>query len=261
MNSTMRDLIATMRTLHDRLASVVVDLAPDQLRSRSYATDWSLADVLSHLGSGAELSLLRLRAGPGDEPTYEETAQVWSVWDARTPEQQAVEAVAADERYVAALESLDDGAVATLHRELPGLELGAPDVVRLRISELAMHGWDVAVMLDEAAGVAVPAVPVLLDTLPVTLRFAAQPHDDVLLVRIETTEPEHAFLLELRQGETRIAEIADGQDEPQVDGELTLPAEALLRLVYGRLDPRHTPPLKASDPALLDQLRDIFRGF
>ena len=40
-----------------------------------------------------------------------------------------------------------------------------------------------------------------------------------------------------------------------------MPAEALLRLVYGRLDPRHTPPYKATDDALLDRLRAIFKGF
>jgi hypothetical protein len=42
--------------------------------------------------------------------------------------------------------------------------------------------------------------------------------------------------------------------------ELRLPAEAFLRLVYGRLDREHTPP--ADDNAVdLDQLRAAFPGF
>ena len=40
--------------------------------------------------------------------------------------------------------------------------------------------------------------------------------------------------------------------------DLELPAEALIRLVYGRLDPDHTPAV--ADPALLDELRGVFPG-
>ena len=37
-----------------------------------------------------------------------------------------------------------------------------------------------------------------------------------------------------------------------------LPAEALLRLVYGRLDPAHTPPLRLDSPTVtLDDLRGV----
>jgi hypothetical protein len=50
-----------------------------------------------------------------------------------------------------------------------------------------------------------------------------------------------------------------------VDGEqslpaLRLPAEAVVRLVYGRLDPAHTPPV-GSQEVDLDDLRPIFPGF
>jgi len=53
MTTDVRDLVATLHTLHDRLAATVVELGPEQLRSRSYDTEWSVAEVLSHLGSGA----------------------------------------------------------------------------------------------------------------------------------------------------------------------------------------------------------------
>ena len=45
-----------------------------------------------------------------------------------------------------------------------------------------------------------------------------------------------------------------------VDGEITLPAEALLRLFYGRLDPEHTPEY-AAEGIDLDRLRPVFPGF
>jgi hypothetical protein len=42
--------------------------------------------------------------------------------------------------------------------------------------------------------------------------------------------------------------------------DLELPSEAFIRLVYGRLDPAHTPAVNGS-PTLLDDLRAAFPGF
>ena len=42
--------------------------------------------------------------------------------------------------------------------------------------------------------------------------------------------------------------------------ELALPAEAFIRLVYGRLDPAHTPPVETRR-ADLDGLRQVFPGY
>lgn len=41
--------------------------------------------------------------------------------------------------------------------------------------------------------------------------------------------------------------------------DITMPAEAFIRLVYGRLDPAHTPP-SDGDTAHLDELRRAFPG-
>jgi hypothetical protein len=50
--------------------------------------------------------------------------------------------------------------------------------------------------------------------------------------------------------------LEPGGDPPAPD--LELPAEAFVRLVYGRLDPAHTPPV--SGTADLDELRSVFPG-
>jgi hypothetical protein len=42
---------------------------------------------------------------------------------------------------------------------------------------------------------------------------------------------------------------------------VVMPAETLLRLSYGRMDPEHTPPSVSGDPDVLDKLRAIFPGF
>lgn len=261
MTTQTRALIASLRTLHDGLAAFVVSLTSDNLRERSYATEWSIADVLSHIGSGAELSLLRLRAQTEDSPTPEESAQVWEKWNSRTPEQQAAEGMAAEDEFVSALEGLDDAALESLHRDLGGFDLDPSQALRLRVSEQAMHSWDILVMFDDNAVLPEAGVPALLEVLPLTLRWAAQPHDDLLRLRVRTTDPDHDYVLELAPGSTRLSSVDDSSDTTGVDSELLLPAEALLRLVYGRLDPRHTPPHKATDETLLDRLRAIFRGF
>jgi hypothetical protein len=40
-----------------------------------------------------------------------------------------------------------------------------------------------------------------------------------------------------------------------------MPADALLRLAYGRIDPAHTPATVSGDPEVLEKLRAIFPGF
>jgi hypothetical protein len=47
--------------------------------------------------------------------------------------------------------------------------------------------------------------------------------------------------------------------EPGQSPDLELPAEALSRLVYGRLDPDHTPAV-TGDATLLAELRAVFPG-
>ena len=59
--------IAELRATHDRLAAHVASLSPDQLTGPSGADDWTVADVLSHLGSGAEIGRGPLLAALGDD--------------------------------------------------------------------------------------------------------------------------------------------------------------------------------------------------
>jgi uncharacterized protein (TIGR03083 family) len=260
MTTDAKDLITALRTLHDALAARALELSPDQLRERSYATEWTVADVLSHLGGDAELGLLRLRSDAEDSPTAEESAAVWAKWNALTPEQQAVEAIAIDEEYVAALETCDQRTVDGLARELAGQDLEASHVLAIRVAEQTMHSWDIAVAFDEDATLPAVGVPGTFHVLWLTLRFATQPYDGELRVRILTTDPDRDYLLEIVGGETRLNPSEKNIDTAALDGELQLPAEALLRLYYGRLDPPHTPPYKPTDDGLLERLPALFKG-
>ena len=152
------------------------------------------------------------------------------------------------------MESLDADQLARLHLNLFGMELDAAGLARIRVSEHAVHTWDVAVALDPAAMVAPDAVGLLVDTLSQFIGRAAKPDGVERRLRVSTTDPERDFIL--TTGESVTLTPDDGETGLP---ELRLPAEALIRLAYGRLDPAHTPPFHASGVDL-DELRAIFPG-
>jgi uncharacterized protein (TIGR03083 family) len=107
MESDPRVWIAALRHSHDRLASLVLPLATDQVRGPSYCSDWTVAQVLSHLGSGAEIGLMMLLVALGEaEPMGGDAVKpVWDVWNAKSPDQQLADGLVADERTVQATEA------------------------------------------------------------------------------------------------------------------------------------------------------------
>jgi uncharacterized protein (TIGR03083 family) len=262
MPSDPRAWIAVLRGSHERLAGLVRPLTPEQLRAQSFCTDWSIAQVMSHVGSGAEISMLMLPGalGEGESPGPENFQAVWDVWNAKTPDEQAADALAADERQVQALEQLTDEQLSKISLPFFGMELDAVGLVRLRLGEHALHTWDVAVTLDPAATVSPDAVDLLIDNVPQFLapRLGKAPADP-FAVRIKTTGPDRDYLLATADTVIMTEYPADGTDVPV--GEVAMPAEALLRLAYGRLDPAHTPAAVTGAPADLSQLRSIFPGF
>jgi uncharacterized protein (TIGR03083 family) len=237
-------------------------LTPEQIRARSFCTDWSIAQVLSHVGSGAEIGMLMLPGALGEgEPAGPENFQpVWDVWNAKTPDEQAADALVSDERHVESLEQLSDEQLSKISLPFFGMDLDAVGLVRLRLGEHALHTWDVAVALDPAATVSADAVDLLIDNVPQFLapRLGKTPPDP-FAVRIKTTGPDRDYLLATADTVLMTEYPADGTDVPV--GEVAMPAEALLRLAYGRLDPAHTPAAVTGAPADLNQLRNIFPGF
>jgi len=260
-----RTWIATLRESHDRLAGLVQPMTPEQVRAKSYCRDWSNAQVLSHLGSGAEISLLGLPGALGEgEPVRREAFQpVWDVWNAKTPDAQAADAIESDEQQISTLEGLTDGQLAGLRLDFFGMQLDAVGMVRLRLGEHVLHTWDVAVMQDPGATVQADAVELLIDNVPQFLApRLGKPLPEPFAVRITTTDPARDYLL--TSGESVSVTDWPG-DLPEADADgvphVTMPAEALLRLSYGRLDPEHTPVSVSGDQDTLDKLRAIFPGF
>jgi len=261
MESDPRIWIAAVRGSHERLASLVQPLGADQVRGPSYCSDWTIAQVLSHLGSGAEIALMMLPAalGEAEPPGGGAFAPVWDVWNAKSPDQQAADGLAADEKNVVSLEQLSDAELAKIRFPFIGMELDAVGLIRLRLGEHALHTWDVAVSSDPAAVVAPDAVALLIDNVPAFIApRLGKPQGEELRYRIITTGPDRDYLLTV----TDSVVMTDWPgDEEAATTEIRMPAEALLRLAYGRLDPEHTPAEVVAYPADLDRLRKVFPGF
>jgi uncharacterized protein (TIGR03083 family) len=248
--------IATLRRSHDNLVSIVQPMTPEQVRDRSYCRDWTTAQVLSHLGSGAEVALMSLPGALGDD-----FPKVWDVWNAKGPDEMAADGLESDERHVQRLEQLSDEELAAARMDFFGMQLDAAGIIRLRLGEHVVHTWDVAVMQDPSAAVQADAVALLIDNVPQFLaprlgKALAEP----FRVRITTTQPHRDYLL--TSGEA--VSVVNWPGEDAVDGDVphvTMPAEALLRLSYGRLDAEHTPSSVSGDDDTLDKLRQMFPGF
>src|SRR5262249_53740860 len=77
-------------------------------------------------------------------------------WNAKSPDNQAADALAADEKHVQALEQLTDAELTAVSLPFFGMNLDAAGMVRLRLGEHALHTWDLAGFTDPPATLAAP---------------------------------------------------------------------------------------------------------
>ena len=247
-------LISAVRASHERLTGLLEPLSEEQITGPSYDDDWTIAQVASHLGSQAEIFGLFLDSGLTGAATPEFPAfqEIWGRWDAAEPADQVRDSIRTNAELVTRLEATAaDGKPFGL--EMFGAERDLAGLATLRLSEHALHTWDVAVALDPDATLSPDAVELLVDQIGFTAERAGRVQAGADPVRITTQAPSRRFVLTLDPDVTVAADTADG------DSDLTLPAEAFIRLVYGRLDPEHTPAGIVGTEHL-ETLRSAFPG-
>src|SRR5215467_4942779 len=187
--------IQALRRSHDALRALVQQFDAGQLDQQSYAPDWSIAQVLSHLGSQAEIFELFLDAAlSGAKPPGQQAfGPIWEIWNAKSAQAQATESLAADAAWLERIESFDD---AQLRLPLLGMDLDVAGLARKRLSEHAQHSWDIAVTLDPAATLPLEAADLLVDDLGQLVGRAAKPDGQSRRWRVRTSHPERYFILE-----------------------------------------------------------------
>ena len=106
----MSDSLTALHASVDRLAALVAPSSRRHSTTSAYPTEWTIADTLSHLGSGAVIFLRLLDdALAGRETPGDAFPAVWDEWNAKSPTDQAADAVVADRALLDRLEGLDAG--------------------------------------------------------------------------------------------------------------------------------------------------------
>jgi uncharacterized protein (TIGR03083 family) len=251
--------IAALRAHHDTVAAVANDLTDEQLGSPSGASRWTIAQVLSHLGSQSEIMLPALLAAvDGTTPAAPDNQAIWDRWDAAAPRAQADGFVEHGARYLAVLEGLSDSQRASVRLDLGFLPEPVPLAVALgmRLDEVALHSWDALVALDSDAEVDAAAASAMLDHFAdgvgFLLGFVAKP--DQLDRPATVAIGDHSLVVD------DTVSVRSGVEGATAT--FTGPPGAALRLIGGRLGPERTPAgVEVTGNVSLDDLRAVFPGF
>ncbi len=137
-------LLGALRASQKRLAALVGDLGESELERPSYDDAWNVADVLSHLGSQAEIFGLFVDAGlEGREPPKEAFGPIWGAWNAKAPAAQAADSLAADAAFLERFEAIDTERLARFELSFFGMEIDDAGMLGMGLGEHALHIWDV----------------------------------------------------------------------------------------------------------------------
>ncbi len=262
MTSTADAGIDALRSTHDGLVAVVRDLSDEQLVAPSGATEWTVAQVLSHLGSGAEISAATLRNavdGAGRLPDGFNQG-VWDRWNAMSPRHQADGFVVADAALLADVEALTAEQRETLQVDLGFLPAPVPfaTYAGMRLSEAAAHSWDVRVAYDDDAVIDEPTARVLVRLfgcpMGFLLGFTAKADAVAEPAVVDLVGLDH----DLSIGDAVALVPAGGVTTATLEGG----ADAVARLLTGRLTAAHTPAsVVVSGNVSLEDLRRVFPGY
>jgi uncharacterized protein (TIGR03083 family) len=253
--------IEALRSTHQTLAAVG-DLPEAALKGPSGATEWTIAQVLSHLGSGAEIGLATLTAAVDGTaaPGPDFNPGVWDRWNAMSPREQADGFLTHDARLVAAYEALTAEQRENVQVKMGFLPMPLPlaAVAGMRLNEAVQHSWDVRVATDPAAVLPGDAARLLVEHLSGALSFMTG-----FVGKADALGA--PAVVEVRDGGFGIV-IGDGvalqEDVADPTATFTGPVEAAVRLVGGRLRPGYTPAeVTVSGNVTLDDLRRVFPGY
>ena len=89
--------VSALRFSVTRLRDLAFAISEAELTGRAYPAEWNIAQVLSHLGSGAVIMQRRLEDTIAGQATPDDFAPgVWNTWNAKAPAEQRDDALAAD---------------------------------------------------------------------------------------------------------------------------------------------------------------------
>ncbi len=250
--------ISELRAQHDQLAKVVAGLTEAQLSSRSGASEWTVVDVLSHIGSGAEIAhYLLVAAVTGEDSGAPRNQDVWDRWNAMAAFDQAPASVESNARLVELYEGLTQEQRESANVDLGFLPQPIPlaAALGLRLNELTLHSWDARVGVDPTATLGEEAAELLAQHYTQTVAFIMG-----FVWKPGGTDPARIALGDYTIVIDDAVRLVKGGLEPTARFEG--PLEAGIRLLTGRLKPEYTPDgVSVSGNVSLDDLRQVFQGY
>jgi uncharacterized protein (TIGR03083 family) len=257
MTELVDRVIAALRLNHDTLVALVPTLGDPQLTGPSGASEWTIAQVLSHLGSGAEISRKPIARAAGLDVVDEDNQSIWARWDASQPLDQAAGFVEHDTALVDLLDRLSDDDKGSLTIDMGFLPEPVPLVVALgmRLNEVANHAWDVRVGLDPAAEVDDESAAVLVELYqgPLSFLLGFSGKADQVDGEVRLAAPGAGLVV------TDAVTVVGSVD----DATATLAGApgTVVRLISGRLTPEHSEGVEVTGEVSLDDLRKVFPGY
>ncbi|MEV4148701.1 maleylpyruvate isomerase family mycothiol-dependent enzyme [Amycolatopsis sp. NPDC049691] len=257
MSQLVDRTITALRNEHDVLAALVRTLTDEQLAAPSGAAEWTVAQALSHLGSGAEIGRAPIARAAGETVAAEDNQTIWARWDGSAPRAQAEGFLEHNARWLDTVEALTAEQRSSLTVDLGFLPEPVPLVTALgmRLNEVANHSWDVRVAFDPAAGVDAGSAEVLVDLLTGPLGFlvgffakAAE-----LANPVSVAVPGGGLVID------DAVTVVDHLESPSAT--FTGRAEAFIRLLSGRLKAPYDNGVSVEGNVTLDDLRRVFPGF
>lgn len=257
MSQLVDRTITALRSEHDVLAGLVRTLTDDQLAATSGAAEWTVAQALSHLGSGAEIGRAPIARAAGATVAAEDNQTIWARWDASAPRAQAEGFLEHNSRWLETVEALTPEQRSSLTVDLGFLPepVSLLTAVGMRLSEVANHSWDVRVASDPSVGVDADSAAILVNLLagPVgfMLSFVAKPAE--LATPASVAIPGAGLVID------DAVTVVDHLESPSAT--FNGPAEAFVRLISGRLKAPYDSGVTVDGSITLDDLRRVFPGF
>lgn len=249
--------LVALQTASNDLHRLVDGLSVKDLSRRSFADEWTVAQVLSHLGSGAEICAELVRRGLAGEdkgPQRDQIVPIWERWNALGPAEQRDHWKRADSAHLDLLAGITVDQEGSLRVPYFAGPMDLTTYLGYRLSEHAVHGWDIAAAYDPSATVGhLDLVWGRIDMI------ASRFYDDATRDRLASQQ------ISLSHGDRQDRlDIADevhiGHDsDPDAPSTVTATTDVLTRLVYGRL--REEDRLQITGPASRDDLTQLFPGF
>jgi uncharacterized protein (TIGR03083 family) len=256
MTTLVDRAVAALRANHETLAALVPTLSAEQLSRPSGAREWTVAQALSHLGSGAEISRKPIATAAGEQVEAEDNQSIWARWNAASPADQAAGFVKHNAAYVDTVEALS-----AEQRDLE-IEMGIlPEPVSLtvalgvRLNEVANHAWDVRVGVDPSATLDPDSAELLIELFAGPLAF-------LLGFTGKADQVDHEVRLVIPGGGiaiTNAVAVTAAVEDPTATFEG--PAEAVVRLLSGRLGTDHAAGVNVTGNITLNDLRNVFPGY